>query len=495
MKAAFWNYYSFSYVGSYEIADGFSPSWDLLVPQSCIMEIAGDTLIEKMMVVVVPVQHGRVFIGLVRDVKKSDSGITSVTAQEILSILDVPIALQPFSATDEPGGPNDYLLGEVNDYFGNSGDSYQTLSWLDVNDVGGTASASPAWSANEISTALSVLEEFTDAYDTVAEFTLTNDNTEIVCNFNYSSNLGTYTLDLRTDCFSQISFTDNSTTAVNKVVFKPMSDNYINTFTVYSYVLLSDGTVSTDLASVKRLTPVVSEIEFYSDEDLGGTAADPSSLAVSAASILNVNKYSHEVKFRMRHHKVSTYLQSAFAAITCGMLLTLYGVPGHETEAIQTKVTRVRVTGDDEIEVTCGYSRSQLTDKINMRGRFVDKGKKLCYSLESKTKTESFDFENADFNGTYVIDETITLPQNSMYTGVEVRIDDGTSSDQVGRDRRLLQHYSVTLTTSGGVTSIRVVTGDLTDDSSFIGSTASADNWIIMYVTYTYSQLRTMNVK
>lgn len=412
MKVAVWNYYTFSFVGSYEIAGDFSPCWDLLTPQNSLMKIAGDCAIEKMMVVAVPNIHGRTFIGIVSDVKKSDSGITEVTVKEITSILDIPIVTEMFSDADYASGPNYWLSAKASDYFGDLTDLYQRLSWLTFSAAGGTAKASPAWSSNETSTLLSAMEEFVDAYGTMVKFTLASNNTSIGCEFTYSSLQTKYTFDLRTDCFSEVVYTDNSETAVNKVVFKPMTDNYINTGVDYPYVLLSNGSISTDLNDVNRLTPVVSQIEFYSDEDLGGVLADTSSIAVTASEILNVSKYSHEVKFKMRRSKASSYLRSAFSSILCGTLLTLYGVPGNETTAIESKVTRIQVTGDDEIEVTCGYSRSQLTDKIKMRERVEKGGKQLCYGIVQDTVTIREDpiINGSVYDGSF----EFTLPKRAI---------------------------------------------------------------------------------
>lgn len=418
MKVAVWNYYSFSFVGSYEIAGDFSPSWDLLTPQSSVMKIAGDTLIEKMMVVAVPLPHGRSFIGIVNDVKKNESGITEVTAKEILSILDVPIVTEMFSSTDYASGPNGWLYDQARDYFTNNSDSYQTLSWLYVYAAAGTAASSPAWSSNETSTLLSALEEFVDAYGSLATFAFNSTNTAIECTLTYSSSLTSYTFDLRGDCFSKISYSDNSEVAVNKVVYKPMSDNYIHHDTEYPFVLLSDGTISTNLNDALRLTPVVSQIEFYSDEDLGGSSTDTTNIASSASEVLNVAKYSHEVKFRMRYHKTSSYLQTAFASLICGTIVTLYGIPGHESEAISTKVTRVQMVGENEIEVTCGYSRSQLTDKIKMHDRIEKGGKRLSYGLVSETEymriTRTLDGTGTYYTGT----DTFVLPEKAIITKI-----------------------------------------------------------------------------
>lgn len=498
MKVAVWNYYTFSYVGSYEIAGDFSPSWDLLSPQNSVMKIAGDCVIEKMMIVACPVSHGRTFIGIVRDVKKNSAGITEVTAQEILSVLDVPIVSESFSAADHPLGPNDWLNDRADDYFNDASDQYQSISWLTFSLVNyGSGLPSPAWSSNETTTLLSALEEFTDAYGSVARFSFNGDNSSIVCEWTYSSKIPSYVFDLRTDAFSDVAFSDNTDTAVNKVIFKPMTDNYINTSTEYPFVLLSDGTISSNLSDPGRLTPVVSQIEFYSDEDLNGTSRDPSNLESSAAEILNVSKYSHEVKFKMRYHKKSSYLKAAFAALCCGTLVTLYGIPGNENTGIETKVTRIQVTGEDEIEVTCGYSRSQLTDKIKLRDRIDKGGKRIVYSVKGARLRKAFHYDNQDLEvlpNPFYAEVSVQMPKNAIVTSVYIELDDGTSYTQSPHDVRMLQRYSYQLSTVGGVTTVTIKTGDLTKESGYIGPTASYDNWLSLYVTVNYNQLSTSNV-
>ncbi len=490
MKAAFWNYYGFSFIGSFEVDGAFSPVWDLLTPQTSTMRFAGDYPIEKMMIVGCPLAHGRTFLGIVSDVKKTN-GMTEVTAKEILSILDVPCTASMFDAVDYASGPNHWLYDRADEYFNDPNDLYQSLSWLTFSVVNGASKASPAWSSNETTTILSALEEFVDAYGSIAKFSLRNSNTQINCEFDYSSNLAPFVFDLRTDCFSGISYSDNSDTATNKVTFKPMSDNYLNMSTVYSYVLLSDGTISNNLASPLRITPVVTEISFYSDEDLGGSAQDTSNIETSATEILNVSKYSHEVKFRMRRHKTSNYLKGAFAALVCGSLVTLYGIPGSENTPISTKVTRIQAIGDDEIEVICGYSRSQLTDKLKMRDRIEKGGKMLSYSVKAATKYAREWFYNEDLPVTYEATVSVSLPKNSIMTGIVVELDDGTYYTQDPHDVRLLQRWSYTVSTVGGVQTITVTTGDLSLESTYIGPNAAHNNWVQIYVRVNYSQLLT----
>ncbi len=502
MKASFWNYADFSYVGSYEIAGDFSPTWDLLTPQNSTMKISAKApAIEKEMICAVPGWRGRAYIGIVKDVRRNaSSGVTEVVTKEILSILNVPVVLEAFAATDY-SNPAEWLTIACTTYFGMSGDNYQNLNWLSFDDQSSlAASASPAWSSNTVSTLLSAYEEMVDAYGVYAYFHLGSTNDDIECQFKSAS--GSSVLDLRSDCISNVTYSNNSEAAVNKVVFKPMTDNYINTTTEYPFVLLSTGTISTDLTDANRLTPVVCRYEFYSDEDLGGTSADTSNIEQSATEILKVSKYSHEVKFKMRYHKTSTYLQGLFTSLLCGMIVTLYGVPGFESTPIESKVTQIKATGQDELEITCGYTRSQLTDKIKMRDRIDHGGKLLSYSILTTTaqftNSKSFYSGNLPADNTYTF--SFTLPKNTMLCEVKLY---GTESAQISwpTTKMLINSsgYTYSISSQNGYVTVSITITDLTAISHYYEAIASGDQTylsadLLFTAQVIYGQLATQNV-
>lgn len=411
MKIAVFNYLDFSYVGSYEVGD-YKVIRDLLVPQNSTFQIIDPSGIEKQMVVVCPLKNGSVYIGIVTQISfDNDSNMSTVTVQDISSILSVEVSLEAFTSA----GYGAKIKEWFDAIFVTSSDPLEKLSWFSCVNNSSVEGASPAWSANSTETLLTAISDFMDLSSLGMSFSLNSSHTGVVMTlFDRSSSEAT--IKLTEEFVSNISYSGTSESATNKVVMKPQADNYLNKTTL-TYYLLNDGTVSTDATSNLRLSPVSSKILFYSD-----TQYDPSTLQATAASNLLASVYSHEISFRIRTIGISIpTIKTMISSIYCGMKITLYGVPGEEASAFSTIISKITFSDDDYIDITCGYSRSSLTDRLKMSKQ--DKGQTVSVSykiapgsksgFDSKTYTQS-----APHTDIASLSATIALPAGAILQSV-----------------------------------------------------------------------------
>lgn len=411
MKIAIFNYLDFGYVGSWE-THSFKIIDDLLVPQSSTFIVDNSDGIENKMVVVAPLNNGGVYLGIVTSVRVNDEDETStVTTNNISSILDVPIALEQFTSA--------VYGAKVKEFFDNAfistTDILEKLSWFTCVNNATESGASPAWSANSTESLLQLISEFMDISNIGFKFSLASGNKGVVLTL-FDRPTKEATIKLSEEFISNMTYSGTNQVSVNKIIMKPQADNYLHK-DIITYYLLNDGTVTTNSGDNKRISPVVSKILFYTD-----TQFIDSSLLATAKSNLAASMYSHEVSFRIRTKEMSMpTLKKMIALAYCGMRIVLYGVPGMSESPMNSVISKLTFTENDYMDVVCGFSRSSLTDRMKIGRRDNGKTTSTTYKIANGTLTQSVSKEFSGSEGQdYDFTVSITLPKGTFPAGAEL---------------------------------------------------------------------------
>ncbi len=200
----------------------------------------------------------------------------------------------------------------------------------------------------------SVLEELVLKYDIVIvpqlEFNLGKPN-KIIIELKTIENKITLKEDY--SFIQDVNIEDSSTSNINKITYIPSVDNetYTNKF---SYYLLDDGKVTTDIDDVKRIKPVVYKYEFYSDSDYDN-------LEDKANIVLQVNTYEHYISFKLFKNDLTNY-----DSLVLGNQVTFITKAGKVYYSIITQIERTDFNGN--LKILLGVKRITLTDKLKQGG-------------------------------------------------------------------------------------------------------------------------------
>jgi len=444
MKIAIFNYLDFGYVGSWE-THSFKIIDDLLVPQSSAFIVDNSDGIENKMVVVAPLNNGGVYLGIVTSVRVNDEDETStVTTNNISSILDVPVALEQFTSA--------VYGAKVKEFFDNAfistTDILEKLSWFTCVNNATESGASPAWSANSTESLLQLISEFIDISNIGFKFSLASGNKGVVLTL-FDRPTKEATIKLSEEFISNMTYSGTNQVSVNKIIIKPQADNYLHKDT-FAYYLLNDGSVTTDSGDDKRISPVVSKILFYTD-----TQFIDSSLLVTAKSNLAASMYSHEVSFRIRTKEMSMpTLSKMISSVYCGMRIVIYGVPGMSDLPLNSVISKLTFTENDYMDIVCGFSRSSLTDRMKIGLRKSNKTTSVSYKIAHGKIVDSIrhDF-TSDTDYTFVLKISLprgTVPAGSYYSlsGNSIEYIEYTTPIVSTTFDEATQLYSVTATTT-----------------------------------------------
>lgn len=147
---------------------------------------------------------------------------------------------------------------------------------------------------------------------------------------------------------------DNSSININKITYIPSTDNETYTTTRFTYCLLNDGSITTDINDSKRIVPVIYNLEFYSDTDYDN-------LEELATAALQLNTYEHYISFTLYKNDLVNY-----EAIVLGNQITFMTNKGKTYHSVISQIERTNFNGN--IKVLLGVKRITLTDKLKQGG-------------------------------------------------------------------------------------------------------------------------------
>lgn len=288
-----------------------------------------------------------------------ERNIVKVTAYHFSSKLDMSYLGE--SKTDVNLG--DYIKQVVEENLINSNDELQNISYLQVENkatIVGAVSLKANAAANILTTISSILKGYEIVIDYLLVYDLSGQIRAIKMEIKDVSK--EIILKEKETFISKVNIVDGKIGAVNKITFYPNANNILYKDTL-NYYLLTDGQISNDAKDVKRVIPVVSEIQYYQDADVYYDEINKNPGATLMAKVKE--KFAHTAF----NHFISLVVNKNNAVNPSGLNLGDRVIfIDKNNKQYRSIVTKLRYTSSGEsVEVELGLNRISLTDKLAMK--------------------------------------------------------------------------------------------------------------------------------
>lgn len=329
-----------AYASSYNlIIDNVVPqSSTFAISKESIRAVVGDYLVIRDS----PISY----IGIISSID-TDEHVTVVKTKDFISILDIKVKLTSYS-----GNLSVYLNNLIRAQFVKNSDSLQNLPYLTLSRDADVVNGSLTFEADTIDSISSVVTTLNKAYYIGLSYNLIYEFGVIKgvelhitrCNrgMKLKSNLSIIT---------NMVISHNDTQTINKITFYPKAEN--STYTsVVTYYLLSDGTITTNANSAKRIMSINQTAKTYSDNDY-------TSLYTTAQKEMLSSSLEHSITF--------DYLVSnKIASLSVGDYIDFIT----PSKTYSTMVTKITFKDSLTIaNITLGEYRLSLTEKLKLLER------------------------------------------------------------------------------------------------------------------------------
>ncbi len=350
MELIFLNEQTLSVVDYAYASEEFEIVIDALVPQPSTFNVnktkinaeVGDYLVVK--------ENNYFYIGIISSLESIDESYFKITAKDFLSKFDVEVPVSSYT-----GNISQFVINLISAHFRNSADSKQNLAYLQT-EIMVNRPGSLNYEADKKMNILKLIEEFSKTYGIRLAYELIILNgvitniklkvLEVTKGLVIKINLGT---------ISNLAISDANENALNKIIFYPKAGNTLQTSTV-AYYLLTDGTVSANAASPKRIDKVSFKCEFYADGDYP-------SLLTKAASALIDSSLEHNITFDF---SFSANKIDALCDLSVGTFVSFIT----SVKTYETIVTKMIFKGTfKQATIVLGEHRISLTDKLKLINR------------------------------------------------------------------------------------------------------------------------------
>ncbi len=338
-------------VVDYAIASSdFEIILDTLVPQTSTFNInktkikaeVGDYLTIK--------ERDYFYIGIISAIEEVKEGHLKVSAVDFLSKFNVEVPISSFN-----GNISQFLVNLITSHFKTSGDSKQNMPYLQT-EIMVTKSGNLSYEPDKKISITKLVEEFSKTYGIRLAYELVIQN-GVFTNIKVSVVSVDQGVILRSDLgsISDLSIADTNQNTLNKITYYPKASN-VSHRTIVNYFLLTDGTISTNANSNKRMERVNFMCEFFADSDY-------SSLLTKATSNLIDSSLEHYISFDF---SFSTNKIESLKSLTLGTFVKFI-TPNKTYETI---VTKIKYKGTfKQATIVLGEYRISLTDKLKLLNR------------------------------------------------------------------------------------------------------------------------------
>lgn len=292
------------------------------------------------------------YIGIIESIEeKEEEHTTEVQTKDFISILDVEVKYKNYI-----GNVSIYLMNLIEDYYLKSSDYTQNLKYLSIARDYADISDSLEFEADQVGTISSLIQTFNKAYSMGITYSLEYTKGKIsgIVLHIGKCNKG---LILKSDFkgISNLVVSDSNTQATNKITFIPSDANIEHKSTV-EYYLLKDGSVTVNMYSNLRITPVCCKAIIYKDDDYH-------TLATTAANQLLTSSLDHSITFEL---VMDNKVAKPFIDINVGDYIEFIT----DKKTYQTMVTKIQLKSNlYKAYVTLGEYRISLTEKIKLLER------------------------------------------------------------------------------------------------------------------------------
>ena len=151
---------------------------------------------------------------------------------------------------------------------------------------------------------------------------------------------------------------DSNKENINKVIYKPKSDNLFFKDEVIFY-MLTDGSITSDVNHPMRFRKVIQKLETYTDNDY-------LDLSDKAKTILSVAKADHQITFRINK---KTNSLDVLRNIEVGLLLEFI----YQGKIYDSICSSIKYSNSlDLCEITLGEYRIKLTEKLQILNKGIN---------------------------------------------------------------------------------------------------------------------------
>lgn len=292
------------------------------------------------------------YIGIIESIEeKEEEHTTEVQTKDFISILDVEVKYKNYT-----GNVSIYLMNLIEGYYLKSSDYTQNLKYLSIARDYADISDSLEFEADQVGTISSLIQTFNKAYSMGITYSLEYTKGKIsgIVLHIGKCNKG---LILKSDFkgISNLVVSDSNTQATNKITFIPSDANSEHKSNI-EYYLLKDGSVTVNMYSNLRITPVCNKAIIYKDSDYN-------TLATTAANQLLTSSLDHSITFEL---VMDNKVARPFIDINVGDYIEFIT----DKKTYQTMITKIQLKSNlYKAYVTLGEYRISLTEKIKLLER------------------------------------------------------------------------------------------------------------------------------
>ena len=295
------------------------------------------------------------YIGILESIELNDDYTTTIKSLDFREIFNLDIPANSYS-----GDLADYLYQIITDYFKNSSDEKQNLSYLTVSKET-SVSGSLSFESDNIINMSKIFELVSKGYGISFETDVTylrGRITGIIFRI-VSVNQG---MVMKSDFSSILNVVTNDSTSqlVNKVIYYPRSDNQVYQ-SIKTYYLLTTGEITEDSSSEHRYTSVMVKSYIYTDSDY-------ETLETKARSEMVTSKLDHNITFTI---DMKNKVFIPFENIYLGDYVSFI----HKGKTYDSVITGI--TFKDSLNyalITLGEYRVKLTEKIQLLSKNTGSG-------------------------------------------------------------------------------------------------------------------------
>ncbi len=359
MKLLIYNPANLNFIETLDVSSDFEIILDTVIDEKSYFVVNNQKTIAKYADIVILHERSFFYIGSITNIEETSDKKTKITSVDYLSSLDFEIKTDPFN-----GNIGSEVIRLISREVSTSSDPHQNRVFLSlVND---------AKTTGEIITEDDKLTRISDFLTQVYKEFKVRVETRLGIVGGRITHLKIVAMDISKDMtlsstfpmIRELSVSDNKEISTNKITFIPSSENTVSQRTE-SYYLLSNNTISTDINSPLRITPVVEKKKIYKDSDV------------------SVNKYIH--KFRSGEIKTgsgslvisnlswyqsgATYIGFDSGALNRGVQIGSANNPQISEFYLELQISRLGSrTKVTEVRVTMAAASTSNTYKISVGG-------------------------------------------------------------------------------------------------------------------------------
>lgn len=297
----------------------------------------------------------KIYVGIVGKISGSN-GIITITTYQFSKKFDTSF----IDTSKENVNLGEYIKNIITDNLIASADPFQNIPYLKIENEAEII-GSVALTENSGSNIMNVIADIQKGYELMITYEPdydTNGTIKGVLMTIMDPPLDVKTIKEKEKFVTDAEVEDGSIGAVNKLIYYPNADNILYKETLY-YFLLRDGVITDNPTADGRITPVVSEINYYTDKDVYGNAKE--TFIQKVKTTFAKTTYNHRIKFELNENKVM-----GIAEFDVGERVDFISKDGKVYRSIITKINYSSKTGKASLEL--GFNRKSLTDKLALKG-------------------------------------------------------------------------------------------------------------------------------